>query len=457
MKINRSLPDTCRLGLVGIAGYAGYLGNTLSLPDASASQDGFSRPEGLRLCEMFVPDPENHADRIDELSRQGVGFHASYETLLESGIDAVWLPVPIHLHRSMTETALERGVAVMCEKPVAATVDDVLAMIEARDRSGLPVLIGFQNLYEPATLELKHQLISLRKQQPFHATVTGGWPRGSVYFGRNKWAGRLRDGRRWVLDGPASNAMAHFINLACFLLGSSPLESATPVTIEVELYSTNPIESYDTFSARVRFEDGATLTILLTHACAEEMEPTVIVKGEDLKAVWRDSTDHIQIDINGQRSEIMRDIDPRTAMMNYLLNAVTHDSAESLETLPAATLETSLVHTVITNGAVQASEMHRLPSDAYRNLQIDALGQIKAIAGVEDAIEVVAQDGQLLHELDMFKWTRPAGSLDLRNYKNFKGPRASLESHPLKPTIMRPADSGIFVKSRKSLTQRIKQ
>ncbi|MEL7373817.1 MAG: Gfo/Idh/MocA family oxidoreductase, partial [Pseudomonadota bacterium] len=295
----RYFSSPLRLGLVGISGYAGYIGRWL------VSADGLP-PSDLSLTSMYVPDPHLHQERISELSKLGVTFHPSYEALLEDNLDFVWLPVPMHLHRVMTEEALARGVSVMCEKPVAATIEDAMAMHEASRRARVPVLIGFQNMFEPATLELKRALLNARDNDPLHAVVTAGWPRGAKYYKRNDWAGRLRKNGDWVLDGPAGNAMAHFINLAAFLLGQNEMESARPVSIEAELYRANAIESYDTFSARVRFADNSTMTALLTHACETDLEPTVSISGPRINACWRDLTDRVDVRRDGLVSMILR-------------------------------------------------------------------------------------------------------------------------------------------------------
>lgn len=375
---------------------------------------------------MFVPDPHRHPARIAELRALGVRFHDSYQDLLGDGLDAVWLPVPIHLHRSMTEAALERGVRVMCEKPVAATIDDVLAMRNASHRTGIPVLVGFQNIYEPATLELKHTLLDARRGRPLHAVVSGGWPRGRNYYQRNNWAGRLRHRDAWVFDGPASNAMAHFINLAAFLLGTTPDSSAVPTRIEVELYRANNIESYDTFSARVNFDDGSSMTVLLTHACSREIEPTVSIFGDGIQAVWRDMHDRILVDIHGEARSIPRTVDGRDAMIQKLIAA---DSPG-----PAATLETSLAHTMIINGALEASRIHNIPKSAWRQQLLPEHGFVTAIDGIEAAIDSVASRRKLLGEMGCFAWAQPSDSLDLRGYQRFNGLKQS--SSRTTPTIV---------------------
>jgi predicted dehydrogenase len=68
----------------------------------------------------------------------GIPRHfGSYEALLADGdIEAVYVPVPNHLHVEWATRALAAGKHVLCEKPLALTTAEVAALIAARDRSG---------------------------------------------------------------------------------------------------------------------------------------------------------------------------------------------------------------------------------------------------------------------------------------------------------------------------------
>ena len=64
-------------------------------------------------------------------------LYEEYDDLLNSGkIDAVYIALPNHLHCDYTVRAARAGIHVLCEKPMAVTVDECQAMIEAAaDRS----------------------------------------------------------------------------------------------------------------------------------------------------------------------------------------------------------------------------------------------------------------------------------------------------------------------------------
>src|SRR5687768_15198234 len=132
-----------RFGIAGLGGYASYV--TDRVLDESAR-----RHPVARLVAVCDPELDQFPKRLLELARRNVITLRSCDQLFRrDDIDAVWLPLPIDLHRPFTQAALAAGKAVLCEKPAAATVDDIDAMIDARDRSGLPVLVGYQDLYQP--------------------------------------------------------------------------------------------------------------------------------------------------------------------------------------------------------------------------------------------------------------------------------------------------------------------
>src|SRR5688572_2908666 len=75
-----------------------------------------------------------------------------FEECLESGIDAVYIALPNHLHREYTERAARKGVHVLCEKPMAVTARDCEAMIRACDRAGVKLMIAYRLHFEAANL-----------------------------------------------------------------------------------------------------------------------------------------------------------------------------------------------------------------------------------------------------------------------------------------------------------------
>lgn len=76
--------------------------------------------------------------------------HDSYEALLaDPGIDAVYIPLPNHLHVEWSLKALAAGKHVLCEKPMAMAASEYAALIEARDASGCFATEAYMIVHHP--------------------------------------------------------------------------------------------------------------------------------------------------------------------------------------------------------------------------------------------------------------------------------------------------------------------
>jgi predicted dehydrogenase len=70
--------------------------------------------------------------------------YGSYEELLaDTEIEAIYIPLPNHLHVPWTIKAAEAGKHVLCEKPIALNVKDALPLLAARDRTGVKIQEAF--------------------------------------------------------------------------------------------------------------------------------------------------------------------------------------------------------------------------------------------------------------------------------------------------------------------------
>jgi predicted dehydrogenase len=288
----------------------------------------------------------------------------------------------------------------MCEKPAAGCVDDVDAMIAARDGGDKLVAVAYQDIYDPATLELKSMLLDGVIGTIRRACVWACWPRVRDYWQRCDWAGRMRRQGRWVMDSPANNALAHQVNLMPFLLGNALWTSAQPAHVHGELYRAAAIENYDCAALRTTMTDGVELLALLTHTCSGQIGPIVTLEGDG--GTVHGDPDRFIIESPQASKSIAAIGDPEA-------------HADEL-----CTLEIARVQSVIVSAASQACPIRDVAESHIVTTQTE-YGPVRAIAGIESVFEQCAGDFSLPHEAGV-AWARPGAAMATGGYNHFAGP-----------------------------------
>src|ERR687892_2906718 len=98
-----------RWGLIGTRGYA-----------ARSAAPGIRASERGELTAILGRDPEKTKTFA---GANGAEAFTETEAFLGSGVEAVWITSPTWLHHDQTIAALEAGVHVLCEKPLAASTE----------------------------------------------------------------------------------------------------------------------------------------------------------------------------------------------------------------------------------------------------------------------------------------------------------------------------------------------
>jgi predicted dehydrogenase len=108
----------------------------------------------MAIASRDLSQAQNVAQRLDIEKAYG-----SYEALLaDPEIDAIYNPLPNHLHVPWTIKALEAGKHVLCEKPIAITAEEAKPLIAARERSGKLVAEAFMFRFHPQWIRARERV-----------------------------------------------------------------------------------------------------------------------------------------------------------------------------------------------------------------------------------------------------------------------------------------------------------
>ncbi|MGP9614704.1 Gfo/Idh/MocA family protein [Brachybacterium sp. AOP42-B2-9] len=188
--------------------------------------------------------------------------------LASEHLDLVSIATPPGTHCALTVQALEAGVHVIVEKPMAPSLEECDRMLEAQRRSGRLLSVVAQNRFRNDLAQLKAVLETGKIGRIAHARIASAWWRGRSYYDlwwRGTWASEG--------GGPTLNHAIHHLDLTLWLLGrpqavAAMMTNAGHDNAEVE----------DLSSAILQYERGlAELTSSVVHH-GEQQE--VVIQGE---------------------------------------------------------------------------------------------------------------------------------------------------------------------------------
>jgi predicted dehydrogenase len=112
----------------------------------------FSDLPGVRLVGIADPD-ERQRDFVARAAH--CEPHPDIDSLLQSGVDALTIAAPTHLHRELALACINCGVHVLVEKPIASSVEEGRAIIAAARRAGVTLMVGHVERFNPAVEAIK--------------------------------------------------------------------------------------------------------------------------------------------------------------------------------------------------------------------------------------------------------------------------------------------------------------
>ena len=230
---------------------------------------GLNQIDGARL--VSVCDIEySKAKVIGE--RFNVSSYKDFDEMMENeNIDVVAVLTPSGLHANHVVSLSKYGKDIMVEKPMALTLDDADAMIEACDRNGCRLFIIKQNRFNVPVVKLRDAHQSGRFGKLVLGTVRVRWARHQSYYDQDTWRGT------WAMDGGVlTNQASHHVDMLEWIMGDVESVFARATTALVD------IEAEDTAVVTLKFKNGSLGIIEATTATRpRDLEGSISILGEN--------------------------------------------------------------------------------------------------------------------------------------------------------------------------------
>jgi UDP-N-acetylglucosamine 3-dehydrogenase len=169
-------------------------------------------------------------------SRYGAKYYSEYRAMLaEEKLDLVSVAVPTKLHHPVALDAIEQGLHLILEKPIADTVAKAQEIVKRAEDEGIGLMVGHVERFNPAVVELKRRLEEdqLGKIFQIHARRLGPFP------------DRVRD------VGVVIDLATHDLDVMHHLTGSDVIRVYAETEQEIHTHHE------DSLSGLLRFENGA--------------------------------------------------------------------------------------------------------------------------------------------------------------------------------------------------------
>lgn len=129
-----------RFAVIGL----GHIGRTAIIP-------AFAATPSAELATVVSGDPVKRGETCSQYNLEaGYAYHELERGLEEQRCDAAFIALPNNLHREYTERVLAAGVNVLCEKPLAVTSDECLAMKAAAEKCGKKLMVAYRHHFSDA-------------------------------------------------------------------------------------------------------------------------------------------------------------------------------------------------------------------------------------------------------------------------------------------------------------------
>ena len=230
----------------------------------------------ILLCDINRDSMEQVLALIPEEKRASVKLYSDYKELIKKDKPTfAAVTTESGKHAEIAIDCINEGIHLLVEKPMALSTHDTSRMIKAIETQKTTFAICHQNRFNPAVQLLKEALDQGRFGKLVNATARVLWKRDKDYYDQATWRGT------WAQDGGTlMNQCIHAADLLQWVLGGEP-ETVAAMTRR----AIRPIEAEDFGSVQIRFKNGAIGILEGTVCCAENVEGSLSVLGENGRVV----------------------------------------------------------------------------------------------------------------------------------------------------------------------------
>ena len=254
----------------------------------SAHVEALKRVHGVDVVALVdISDAERKAREADVPQ----GFSDYREMIEEVKPDCIHICTPNNTHKEIAIYALEHGINVICEKPMARNTEEAEEMVRAAEKSGCINAVNLHNRFYPANHQLRNMILDGKLGKVYG--IHGGYLQ-DCFSGMEdcNWRMQAANGG---LTRVTSDIGSHWIDLAEYVLGSRTVEvfaefqTVLPKRRMMQNGEMKEIEvdTEDTSYVMFRFENGAVGNAVFSQVYQGRKNQTIMkVSGSELSAEW---------------------------------------------------------------------------------------------------------------------------------------------------------------------------
>jgi predicted dehydrogenase len=251
---------TLKIGIVGL----GFI--------SASHLDGYAKcpeVEVVAFCDII---PERAEKAAAKYGKADAKVYTDYKKMLaEAKLDAVSVCTENNMHATIAIDALNAGLHVFCEKPMAITGVEADAMVAASKKNGKKLSVGYQLRFSHESQLLRKEVMSGRLGKIYYAEATTlrrrGVPTWGVFLNKAKQGG-----------GPLVDTGTHIVDLTLWTMNDySPVVSAIGHTYDELIplggfnngghWDIDKFEVEDSAFGMVTLASGATVAVKAAWAC----------------------------------------------------------------------------------------------------------------------------------------------------------------------------------------------